>query len=65
MCIVASMSKKEPRTHIGFRVGAAGLAWLEHLAGYHRVDRSEVIRACLAVARRHEAEVVARLEEDQ
>lgn len=39
------------------RLGERGLAWLEELRWDLRVPRADVIRACFAVARRHETEV--------
>lgn len=43
------------------RVGSNGIAWLERVALDTLTSRSEVIRVCFAVARRHEAEVIALL----
>jgi hypothetical protein len=53
----------DPRIAITFRLGLVGKDWIDYLAHTHRVDRSEVIRAALAVAKKHESELISRLEE--
>lgn len=53
----------DARIHTPFRINQAGRDWLDQLAQEGGVDRSAVIRAALAVARKHEAEVKARIKE--
>ena len=45
------------RIHTAFRITEHAATWLDSLAADYRLKRSVVMRACLAVARKHEAEV--------
>lgn len=56
---------KDGRRHVTFRVGPGGYDWLETvvLELGRGCDRSMVLRAALAVARRHEAELKTILKE--
>jgi hypothetical protein len=54
----------DPRVHVSFRIAGKGWDWLTQLALDHGVPRSSVIRAALAVARKHEPEVIDRLKEE-
>lgn len=55
----------EPRAHVTFRLGTGGRDWIKGLAATYqpRGGHSAVLRAALAVARRHEREVTALLKE--
>lgn len=52
------------RVYLGVRIGGVGMDWLDTLAEDQSVatgfdiSRSDVTRAALAVAKRHEAEVI-------
>ena len=54
----------DPRLHITFRLGVKGYDWLTQVAVDHGVRRSEVIRHALAVAKKHEGEVIARIKDE-
>jgi hypothetical protein len=64
----------DPRVHLNVRLNSAGVEWLDRLSREDNArrevqvredfcTRSDVFRAALAVARKHEAEVVAVLKE--
>lgn len=53
----------DPRVHVTVRLGTKGFDWLGELADSLDVDRSAVIRAALAVAKRHEPELKLAIKE--
>ena len=53
----------QPRVMVSFTVKPGSKDWLDDLAHAHRVGRSTVIRVALAIAKRHEAELVRAIEE--
>lgn len=54
---------EDPRVHVTFRSGRKGVDWIDALAERTATTRSRVFRACLAVARRRENEVVHIIEQ--
>jgi Arc/MetJ-type ribon-helix-helix transcriptional regulator len=57
---------REPRERITVRLARAGIRWMDDLAVENpgiEMDRSAVVRAALAVARRHEAELIETIRE--
>lgn len=54
----------EPKVLINFRTPVAAREWLDGVAEHHRVDRSDVIRAALALARK-QPEVFGKLIEER
>jgi hypothetical protein len=59
------MNTEGPRSPIPFHASEGGKKWLDGLAKKYRVSRSAVIRHAMVVARRHEPEVIKRIEEEQ
>lgn len=55
--------KGEARVFVGFRCKPASRKWLDELADSHDLELSVVIRAALAVAKRHEPELKLALKE--
>lgn len=51
------MPRGSPRTLVAVRLAPAGLTWLDETATTTSTDRSMVLRAALALARKHEAEL--------
>lgn len=47
----------EARAHVTFRIGARGKDWVETLMLETGADKSTVLRAALAVAKKHEPEL--------
>lgn len=60
-----NQKKKTNKVPVHMRLAAPGVEWMDDLAKKHRLDRTAVMRACLAVARTHHTEVTARLKEMQ
>lgn len=52
-----------PRPLVAFRISAQGEVWLRDLSVELDVDKTSVIRAALAVAKTHEAELRATIRE--
>lgn len=59
------MPRGNPRQIVNFMLNAQGVAWLDELALQKNTTRSLVIRACLAVAKRHEPELNMMLDEQK
>jgi len=51
----------ETRVPITFLTRPSARDWLDSVAAHHRLRRSDVIRAALAVARKHDTELVEAL----
>lgn len=45
------------RRNVGFRLAPKGIAWLDMLRDENRTTRTEVVKAVMYVARKHETEV--------
>lgn len=56
---------RERRVPLNVRIGPRGKVWLLDLSVEEKVDLSTVVRAALAVARRHEPELKATIRKDQ
>lgn len=61
-CVTFSHMPADPKVPVNFRTAASGREWLDEVAGQHRVDRSDVIRAALALARMQQKELSAMIE---
>lgn len=64
MCIVRPVNdshKPQPRANVTFRLSTTAIDWLDTLRTA-TVTRTDVVKACLAVAKRHETEVKAAIE---
>lgn len=54
------MPRGDPRELVAFRLSSNGKGWLDDLVSTHgAADRTAAFRAVMAVARTHEAEVLA------
>jgi hypothetical protein len=56
----------EPRIMLSFRVAESGRDWLDDIVvemPHEDVDRSDVIRAALILARRHQPELIETIRE--
>ena len=51
------MPAKEPKIGITVKMSRSGLQWTDEQADTHESNRSEVIRAALLLASRHEKEL--------
>lgn len=54
----------DPRVHVTFRLATKGFDWVTMLAASTGRPVSSVIRQALVVAKKYEAEVITRLEEE-
>lgn len=57
------MPRGEPRELVAFRLSPTGKGWLDELSATHNVDRTEVFRAVMAVAKTHEKELTLLIKE--
>jgi hypothetical protein len=56
------MAVREPRILFNFRISLSGLDWAREIAAeYPTLSISDVMRASLAVAKKHQSEVRSRL----
>lgn len=51
----------ERRVPITFLARPSSRSWLDSVAHHHHLTRADVLRVCMAVARKHERELVASL----
>lgn len=60
-----SPPKAPPKVIVNVKIGQPGVEWIDALAEDHLTTRSDVIRHCLVIASKHEAEVRKRIKEFQ